>query len=68
MRFEAGLTEEDIAILQQAAQRALEIAAQRGLLVEPDGLVGHLCDAYFRGERGVQQLAHSAFTESLTLH
>ena len=54
MPFEAGLTEEDIALLQVAVDRGLDIAENNGLNLTPGDIAARLCEAFFRGERAIR--------------
>ena len=44
--FAAQLSVDDIAILEEAIDRALSLAAQRGLEIAPGQLAAQLCEAF----------------------
>jgi hypothetical protein len=51
MMLAAQLSLDDIAILEEAIDRALSLAAERGIDVAPGQLAAQLCEAFWNGER-----------------
>ncbi len=68
MLFDAMLNEDDMAILQQAVYRALELVAAHGLTLSAGDIAARLCEAYFNGERAVDRLAEAVVKENRVLH
>jgi hypothetical protein len=59
MMFDA-LSFEDIAILEEAIEEALDLAEERGIEVEVDHLAAKLSEVFVQGERNPKRLADAA--------
>jgi hypothetical protein len=57
--FAAHLSADDIAILEEAIDRALTLAAERGIEVAPGQLAAQLCEAFWNGEHNPNRLAEA---------
>jgi hypothetical protein len=68
MMFAAQLSVDDIAILEEAIDRALTLAAERGIDVAPGQLAAQLCEAFWNGERNPRRLAESVVGPPSVLH
>jgi hypothetical protein len=66
--FEAHLSWHDIAILEEAIDRALSLAAERGIEVAPGQLAAQLCEAFWNGERDPKRLAEAVVGPPNVLH
>ena len=68
MMFAAHLSVDDIALLEEAIDRALTLAAERGLEVAPEQLAAKLCEAFWNGERNPKRLAEAVVGPPSVLH
>jgi hypothetical protein len=68
MMFAAQLSVDDIAILEEAIDRALSLAAERGLEIAPGQLAAQLCEAFWNGERNPVRLAEAVIGPPILLH
>ena len=68
MMFAALLSPDDIAILEEAIDRALTLAAERGIEVAPGQLAAQLCQAFWNGERNPKRLAEAVLGPPSVLH
>jgi hypothetical protein len=68
MMFAAHLSLDDIAILEEAIDLALSLAAERGIDVAPGQLAAQLCEAFWNGERNPTRLAEAVVGPPSVLH
>ena len=68
MMFAAHLSVDDIALLEEAIDRALTLAAERNIEVEPGQLAAQLCEAFWNGERNPKVLAEVVVGPLSVLH
>jgi hypothetical protein len=68
MMFAVHLSVDDIAILEEAIDQALTLAAERGLEVAPGQLAALLCEAFWNGERNPTRLAQGVVGPPHLLH
>jgi hypothetical protein len=68
MMLGAQLSLDDIAILEEAIDRALSLAAERGIDVAPGQLAAQLCEAFWNGERNPKRLAEAVVGPPSVLH
>ena len=68
MMFAAHLSVDDIAILEEAIDLALSLAAERGIAVAPGQLAAQMCEAFWNGERNPKRLAEAVVGPPSVLH
>jgi hypothetical protein len=68
MMFAAHLSLDDIAILEEAIDQALTLAAERNIEVAPGELAAQLCEAFWNGERNPKVLAEAVVGPPNVLH
>ena len=64
----AQLSLDEIALLEEAIDQALTLAAARGIEVAPGQLAAQLCEAFWSGERNPTRLAEAVVGPPIVLH
>ena len=66
--MEPELSPADIAVLKEAVERALDLAAEHGITLEEGQLAALLCLSFLAGQRDPKLLAYSAIEPVRLLH
>ena len=68
MMFEAQLSPDDLRLLEDAVNRALALAEERGIEMSSSQFAAILCAAFWNGERDPERLAESIIGVRPNLH